>query len=172
MLTYDEALQKILASAAVMPAERIRIEDTLGAVLAKSVGANSDIPPWRNSAMDGFAARYEDFASGTQLKIAGFLRAGDNPNQTYLNAGSAVKIATGAHLPPWVVLVVYIEDCTVDGYQLTVTQPVREGQCVRQAGQDAKQGSIVLEAGREVTPAGIAICVAGGQDFVDGPRRS
>ena len=171
MLTYEQALEQVLRSANPTEAIRIPIADTLGMVVAIGVGASTAIPPFTASAMDGFAARYTDFVSGTPLTINGMVRAGDMGHKTIVVEGQACKILTGAQLPPFVDTVVPIEDCTVDGDLVTITAAVRPNQCVRPAGQDVTQGSMVLNAGQIVTPAGIAICAASGVSHIHVHRR-
>lgn len=172
MLTYEEALAKILSTTGPLPAARVRIEETLGMVVATGVGAASSIPPFKSSAMDGYAARYQDLISGKPLKIVGAIRAGDIAHETIVMEGQAAQIATGAQLPPFDVdTVVPVEDCLVDGDLLTITQPVRPEQCVRPIGQDIVAGAMVATPGQIVTPGVIAFCAAGGRDFIEVHRR-
>jgi molybdopterin molybdotransferase len=168
MLTYDEALDKIIQDAHPLPSITVPIGDALGLVLAEDVAAPQPVPPFRNSAMDGFALRYED-ADGA-LTIVGTVRAGDG-GDVRIGRGEAVAIMTGAVVPDDADTVVPIEDCEVDGDRLMLTDDVRSGQCVRPAGQDVAAGSVVLRAGQSISPGVIAMCAAVGRANVVVHRR-
>src|SRR6185437_1473114 len=115
MITFEEALNKILASIQPMPVTRVALRKLQGHVLAQPVVARLDLPPFDNSAVDGFGVRVADVESACEsycckLKLVGTIRAGDPPVNR-LASGTAMKILTGACVPSVVEAVVMREYC-------------------------------------------------------------
>src|SRR5688500_18496039 len=99
MLTVDEALEAILREAAPLPSETTSIEEAIGRALSSPVHAVRTLPPWDNSAMDGYAVRSTDVTSaGARLKIIETIYAGQTPQRT-IGAGECARIMTGAPMP-------------------------------------------------------------------------
>ena len=115
----DEAIAELLARVPAPPAvEEVALRDALGRVLAEPLDASFPVPPWDNSAMDGYALRAADLpAEGGALPLAGRIAAGDAASQQ-LPAGHAVRIFTGAPLPPGADAVVAQENCRIEGERI------------------------------------------------------
>jgi len=152
MLSVDEALALIRNCCAPLPAESVPLVDACGRVLATPVNAPRDLPPFANSAMDGFALCWrEGLTAGSVLPVLAEQAAGDGIAG---QSDGACSIMTGARIPDGLDAVVPVEDCTVvsrddDGRPTDIvlnTLP-RHGQHVRHAGEDVTTGQRVLEAG-------------------------
>ena len=152
MLSVDEALALIRAACAPLPAETVPLVQARGRVLAAPVDAPRDLPPFGNSAMDGFALRWrEDLAEGTAIAVLAEQAAGDGIAG---QSDGACSIMTGARLPDGLDTVVPVEDCRVlertgDGRPaaIVLSRAPQRGQHVRHAGEDVAAGQRVLEAG-------------------------
>src|SRR5947209_16459360 len=95
----DDALARILAGVPLLPPVDVAILDALGLVLDEDVVADRDVPPFRNSAMDGYAVRASDVARApATLRVSGEIAAGESPTRT-VRAGEAMRIMTGAPMP-------------------------------------------------------------------------
>jgi len=156
-LTVDVALERILARIAPLPPVETALADALGAVLAAEVIADRDVPPFRNSAMDGYAVRGADVATApARLRVLGDIPAGTVPTGT-VGAGEAMRIMTGAPMPDGTDTVVRVED-TDDGHEtVTVTRVTPRGLSVRAAGEDLKAGETILRAGTVLRPAELGV---------------
>lgn len=148
-LTLEEA-QKVLLSSATQVTSTIELAlaESAGYTLAKTVIAPINVPQNTNSAMDGYALNGQDLAKFKQWKIVGECLAGKGFDQP-INTGEAVYITTGATLPKGVDTVVMIEQCVVEGEQVsfTNTETLQAGSNIRQAGEDIQQGQSLLTAG-------------------------
>ncbi len=146
----DEAIAELLAHApAPPPVEYVAVGKALGRVLAEPLRAPFEVPAWDNSAMDGYALRAADLpAAGGCLPLAGRIAAGDAASQT-LPPGHAVRIFTGAPLPPGADTVVAQEHCRLESGQLWLP-PVKGGEHVRKRGEEVAAGSLVLAAGKRL----------------------
>ncbi|GAC1697479.1 MAG: molybdopterin molybdotransferase MoeA [Candidatus Limnocylindrales bacterium] len=156
-LSVDEALERILARVVPLPAVEVALSDALGTVLAIDVRADRDVPPFRNSAMDGYAVRGADVVGAmARLQVIGEIAAGQMPDRT-VHAGEAMRIMTGAPMPDGSDTVVRVED-TDDGRDtVTITKAVPLGLSVRAAGEDLRAGEIVLRAGTMLRPAELGV---------------
>ncbi len=184
LLSVEEAQATVLAGVEPLGTpDRRPPEESLGRVLAAPVTAAVSLPPWDNSAMDGYAIRHADVAAASEgvpvrLTVVGEVRAGRAPDVRVL-AGTAVRIATGAPLPPGADAVVAVELTTpLDaagspgprGREATgplpaaclVHEAVGRGNAVRSAGDDVTAGAIVASAGDLVTPAVVALAAGAG----------
>ncbi|MEC9033943.1 MAG: gephyrin-like molybdotransferase Glp, partial [Actinomycetota bacterium] len=130
---------------------------SLGLVLAEEVLTSEDVPPFDNTAMDGFAVRSEDtLEAPKQLEIVGTIPAGSAPDFS-INSGQAARIMTGAPLPEGADAVVMVELTQVEGDQVTVQKTVPEGNHIRRAGEDLESGQIVFEKGTKLTPTHLGV---------------
>lgn len=167
VLDFDEALQVVLERAAVVVALTSETVDLLsceGRVLAESLRAERDQPPFDRSTRDGFAVRSGDVEGGRSLRLAGELRAGEIWAGGTLKAGTAVEIMTGAPVPEGADAVVMIEHVDVSGELVTVEpqrRVEREANIVRR-GSEARGGEEVLPAGTPIGAAEIALAAASG----------
>ena len=172
--------------------ESIATVDALGRVLAERAVAAVSLPPWDNSAMDGYAIRAADTAGATegepvQLRVIGDVPAGAAPTRE-VEPGTAIRIATGAPIPPGADAVVPVEDTTPlatsghpgpRGRDATGPLPagclvhvaVRPGLSIRRAGSDLLAGATLLEPGHRLTPAGLALVAGAGVPEVRVHRR-
>lgn len=168
MLTLDEASRRILASAHPIEGEAVSLADALGRVLADPrVVAAADVPPFANSAMDGFALRAADTPG--ELRLVGEVRAG-SATLPAVEAGTTVRIMTGAPLPPGADVVVPIEEAVEADGAVRVADAALRGRHVRAAGHDTAAGEEVCLPGM-LTPAGIGVLASLGIDRVAVRRR-
>jgi molybdopterin molybdotransferase len=167
MLTYNQALQTILETIKVLPAQPVALADTLGRVLAAEVVATDDIPPFTNSAMDGFAVRAIDIAGAkpetpVKLKVIAEGPAG-SPSTVEVSVGTAVRIMTGAPMPVGADTVVPLESTlSVSKRVVEVFKATRKGTNIRLAGEDARSGERVLSPGAVLRAAEIGLAAAVG----------
>lgn len=168
MLTHDEALQRILALAAVTAPEEVRLEQAAGRVLADPrLVAAVDVPPFDNSAMDGFAVRAADLPGS--VEVIGEVAAGATALPV-VEAGTAVRIMTGAPMPLGADAVVPIEDGAEESGRLRVATSVAAGAHVRAAGHDTRAGEELCLPG-ELTPPKLAMLASIGRASVEVRRR-
>ncbi len=161
LLPVDEALARILSGAAPLPAETVPIAEAGGRVLAGTVFARRNQPPFDMSAMDGYALRAADGSEvGARLSVIGEAAAGHafagevGPSQT-------VRIFTGAPLPVGADTILIQEDARViEGGLIEVGEAVRPGRHIRRKGLDFRAGASVLEGGRLLDPAALALAAA------------
>jgi molybdopterin molybdotransferase len=165
LLSVDEALARILASAsAPLETEEVALDDALGRRLARDLAAKRTQPPCPVSAMDGYALRAADIATAgaqtpVRLKVIGASAAGHGFDGR-VNAGEAVRIFTGAPVPDGADCILIQEDARAgDGFvEALVSEPV--GRYVRRAGLDFSAGDVLLEQGRLLGPAELALAAA------------
>ncbi len=157
LLTVDEALEGILTRIRPLGAREVPLLDAIGRTLATDVVADRDVPPFRNSAMDGYAVRGADVATApVRLKVIGAVAAGAMP-QGAVGAGEAMRIMTGAPMPDGADTVVRVEDTDNADDVVTVTTATPKGISIRHAGEDLKQGTTVLSQGTLLRPAEIGV---------------
>ena len=162
LISVDEALSKILDPVSpVTQSEVLGVEDALGRVLSENVSSGIDVPGYDNSAMDGYAVRSEDCKDkGVTLHISQRIPAGQVGKK--LEAGTAARIFTGAPVPPDADAVVMQELCDQKDESVTVNTVVKAGSHIRRAGEDIKQGSVVLEAGHKLRPQELGLLASVG----------
>ncbi len=152
-ISVDEARRRVLDLAAAhrVAPERVALHEAAMRVLAEDVVAARDLPPFVNSAMDGFAVRGDDLptAGERRLRIVGTRYAGDG-QAAVLEAGECLRITTGAALPRGADTVVIKERVRVDGDELVVGEGQVAGANVRAAGEDYRAGEIALRAGQRL----------------------
>ena len=183
MLSVEEALERILAHFSVLEPEEKPLLEALGQTLAEEVAAPFDIPPLDNSAMDGFAVRHQDVrgASPQQpqlLRVVGQAAAGYLPDQE-VTQGAAVRIMTGAPIPPGADAVVPFEETDEvkrkaagqDLSRIAIRSDAEPGANVRPAGEDVARGQRVLEAGTVLRPAEAGVLASLGRSRVRVIRR-
>ncbi|MEP6694529.1 MAG: gephyrin-like molybdotransferase Glp [Chloroflexota bacterium] len=170
-LSVDDALARILARIEPLAPTQVGLLDALGAVLTEDASADRDIPPFRNSAMDGYAVRGADVAQdGATLRVVGAVAAGAMPERT-VGAGEAMRIMTGAPIPEGADTVVRVEDTDNGAEVVTITTATPRGMAVRQAGEDLKRGEVVLARGTLLRQAEIGVLASIGQAKVNVVRR-
>ncbi len=147
----------------VAETEEVALAAALGRVVAADVVAAHDLPPFDNSAVDGFAVRHADLAADaeTRLVIVDRALAGHQASHT-LGRGQAIRIFTGAPMPPGADTVFMQEDCRVEDDVVVVPQGLERGANSRSAGEDLRAGAVMLPAGRRLTAADLALAAAQG----------
>ncbi len=156
----DEALAHILSGATPLPPERVALEAAHGRVLAADLPALCTQPPFDASAMDGYAVRAEDIAPGTRLRRIGEAAAGRAFAGT-LGSGEAVRIFTGAPVPPGADAILIQENTRPAGEGLIeATEPVATGRHIRRAGQDFRAGETGLVAGTRLDFRALSLAAA------------
>jgi molybdopterin molybdotransferase len=171
----DEARRIVLEHASALEGEPVALEDVHGRVLAVDIDCADPIPPFDNSAMDGFALRSKDVAGGgpqtpARLRIVGESRAG-YPSQQTLAPDQAVAISTGAMMPAGADAVVAVEQThTRDGH-VEILTAVTPGDYVRRAGEDIRAGQRVLARGTRLGAAELGVLASLGQAEVSCARR-
>jgi molybdopterin molybdotransferase len=168
LLSVDAALQAVLARVEPLLAERVRLAEAAGRVLAAPASAIVDLPPFASSAMDGFAVRVADTPG--RLPVVARVAAG-RPAPRPLQAGEAMGIATGGVVPDGANAVVPIERVTAEDDRVEIPERVSEGANVRPRGGDVSSGSVVVEAGTRLGPAQIGALAAAGVGEVECARR-
>ena len=171
VVSFDEALEIVLAEAAKVgrPAvETVGISESVGRVLADTVAADRDQPPFDRSTRDGFAVHAEDAMAGTWLGVAGQVQAGHVWEQGPLAPDQAIEIMTGAPVPEGADAVVMLEHVEHSGagsmraIRLTEGRQVVPGGNIVPRGSEARGGAPVLEAGTEMDAAAVALAAACG----------
>src|ERR671924_540332 len=156
MLSVEEALEAILSRIPVLGTERVEVLAGLGRTLAEPIVSRRQIPPWANSSMDGYAIRAEDARAGASLSVVGRVEAGALPSRA-IGRGEAMRIFTGAPLPPGADAVVPQEDVEATNGRVTLQAAVDRAAYVRPAGEDVRVGDRVLEPGTALRAAEIGL---------------
>ncbi len=170
MLTFEEARRIILEYVTPLGAERVALLESLGRVLSEDFKAPWNLPSFSNSAMDGYAVRAADCSDARALPIIDYVAAGGRATNV-VTPGTAIKIMTGAPLPEGSDSVVPFEDAEQSSGALRVVKPVALSQHVRFAGEDVREGEIILAAGTLVRPYEINMLASFGQTEVAVVRR-
>ncbi|GAA2270571.1 molybdopterin molybdotransferase MoeA [Kitasatospora cystarginea] len=185
MWTVDEHLADILGQIAPLPPIELQLLDAQGCTLAEDVVAATDLPPFDNSSMDGYALRTADTAGATEqhpavLTVVGDVAAGAD-ELPKVGPGQAARIMTGAPMPPGAEGVAPVEwtdggtgtgraadsmAAPVEGEEVRVLRPVDEGAHIRRRGSDIAAGDRVLPAGAMLGPAQLGLLAAIGRGTV------
>ncbi len=181
LLSLEQARSQMLDGLEPLPIEEITLDGALGRVLAESLTSRLTLPPWNNSAMDGFAVRATDVAGATSqtpavLQVTGEAAAGRVAVGS-VAPGTAMRILTGAPVPAGADAVVPVEqtDATPGVADLptrvAILEPVTVGAHIRVAGGDLRAGELLLAAGTTLSPAKIAAAASGGYGQLSVHRR-
>ncbi|MDH3295009.1 MAG: molybdopterin molybdenumtransferase MoeA, partial [Acidimicrobiia bacterium] len=151
MMPLEEAQAKVNRDLTVLPTTEVPIANAVGLVLAETVVATEAIPPFANTAMDGFAVRAADTIGATKqspvsLPVVGTIAAG-SVAQRPLEAGEAMRIMTGAPVPPGADAIIMVELTRPNGFDVDVLAEVTVGNHVRPAGDDIEKGAEILHPG-------------------------
>lgn len=170
MLTPAAALNLILARVAPRPAEGRRLEEVLGLAVAEALTATAQVPPFTNSAMDGYAVRAVDLAQASldqpvRLQVIGDLAAGGVSHEA-VGFGEALRIMTGAPLPDGADTVVPVEDTSRGGDWVEIRKCFRTGVHIRLAGEDLQVGQRLVQAGQGLRPGDLGVLAAAGYAVV------
>ena len=160
MLPVEEARKRILEAFAPLAPETLSLAQAGGRVLAEDLAARRDQPPKNMSAMDGYAVRAGDLEGApVSLDVIAEVPAGSAYDET-LGPGEAVRIFTGAPLPPGADAIVIQEDAEQEGARVTIREAVAKGTYVRPAGLDFRTGEVKLKAGTRLGPRDIGLAAA------------
>lgn len=169
----EEALNTILDLAKSVDHEILHYSDAVGRVLLEEVSSKISLPPYNNSAMDGFAFSYEDFKLRRQLNIIGTIKAGDITTDLFLKEGECVRIMTGAALPQNADTVVEFENTRVVNNVLEIEGTIQKGKNVRIKGEDISKGEPLKELTFQLlTPARISRLVSTGNFMLKVNRKA
>lgn len=158
MITPDEAIKIIFSRIQMLPSEKVHFTNALGRICAEDIIATANIPYHTNSAMDGYAIVASDTSTASKenpvvLPVIGEYQAGVIQSTITIKPGQAVRIMTGATIPSGANAVVEKEATTEDNAQVTIFRQLKEGENIRKAGEDIKQGDCIVTKGTTITPA-------------------
>jgi molybdopterin molybdotransferase len=167
MVSVEAHLADILSTVRRLTPIQLAISEAEGCVLAEDIAASRPLPPFDNSAMDGYAVIAADVAEASKdtpvtLRVSGEVAAGDTGAYA-VTPGSCLRITTGAKLPAGADAVVPVEDTDGGVAQVAIRIPVTAGDSVRYSGGDARQGEVLLPAGTRLSPMQIAVLAASGR---------
>jgi molybdopterin molybdotransferase len=173
MTPLSDARNIVLARCDVLGAIRVPFRESLGHVLAADVVAVENVPPFANTAVDGYAVRASDVVHvPVELSVIGELPAGARPVQR-VEQGTAIRIMTGAPIPEGCDAVVMVEDTDrVDDHGVRIRKSVTAGASIRDAGSDVTAGTTVFRAGTVVTPAVLGVLASINAQTVEVYRRA
>ncbi|MCA1957840.1 MAG: molybdopterin molybdotransferase MoeA [Nitrospira sp.] len=167
----DEARRVVLDAVTALGVEKVSVLDALGRTLGEDVVAERDNPPWNNSAMDGFAVRWEDIRQEyaiqrpVTLRVIEEVPAGKMPSKT-VQAGEAIRIMTGAPIPQGADTVVKVEDTEPQAGTVRVFKPEPRGANIRLQGEDVTKGSCIIEKGVLIRPGEVGMLAVLAKPFV------
>lgn len=162
LIPYNEALARVLSLAPAPSEEQVNLSDAFGRVLSRAVAAQCDLPPFDNAAVDGYALRDGDAGGVTEYSVVAETRAGDRAWGGLWLSGQAIRVFTGAPLPPDTGAVVMQEDARVATDHVAFAVPPVPGAHIRRQGEERRRGEVVLPASHVLGPASIAAAAAAG----------
>jgi len=146
--------------------ERVNIDESHGRILAVDLPSKVNDPPFDNSAMDGFAMRYEDtLETPSTLQIIGTIQASGQEDNIVIEKGQAVRIMTGAPIPKGADSILQVELTSVDGDKVTLSQPSMK-HFIRKKGENLSEGETALSTGTHLTPSRVGLCATMGYSSV------
>lgn len=157
-LTVTAAQRCVLDNIKSLGTESVKLEQSLGRVLAEDIRANRDQPPYDVSAMDGFALRSADVTNApAMLEIIEDIKAGDMPQKT-VQAGQCARIMTGAPVPVGADAVIRVEDTqAVSDARIQINVCVKQNNDIRPCGESMREGEVVLASGTGITPGTVGM---------------
>ena len=171
LTSLREAQQIVLDAALTLGCEKVGLLDALDRVLGEDIIAPRDNPPWNNSAMDGFAVRWDDIkkeheiTKPAELKIIEDVAAGDVATKS-VGRGEAIRIMTGAPVPGGADTVVRVEFTEPSETTVRIFQPEPQGANIRPKGEDVKEGECIIAKGTQLRPAEIGMLAILAKSFV------
>ena len=150
LLNLDKAKQRILKQIiSIKESERIPLIDSAGRVLAEDIISNIDLPPFHQSAVDGYAFRYNDYKKNNSLQITDTILAG-RPTKLTCQAGECFKIMTGAMIPKGCDTIQMQENCSVTNNTIQIISPTKQGMFIRLKGNEVTKDSVLFPEGRRL----------------------
>ena len=170
MISVHDAVTRILETVTPLSGERVSLFEAGGRVLAETIASERAVPPFDNSAMDGYAVCWQDIREAgidrpAELSVLEVIEAGGTPTRT-VTPGTASKIMTGAVVPPGADTVIRVEDTQEHGRRVLIRRTNHAGANVRATGEDIRPGQVILEQGRVLRPADIGLLASVGRSFV------
>jgi molybdopterin molybdotransferase len=170
MISVEDALHKILNVFVPLGQEKVNILDALGRVIGEDIYATRSIPPTDNSAMDGYAVRWEDTRGASRekpvvLNVIEDIPAGTIPKES-VGRGESSRIMTGAPVPDGANAIVRVEDTAKQRQRVKVLVQAKKGQDIRLAGEDVKDGELIISRGDVIRPAEIGMLASLGRSFI------
>jgi molybdenum cofactor synthesis domain-containing protein len=145
LVALEDAQRRVLAGCLPLHPRAVPLDDALGCVTSVALTADEAVPPFANTAMDGYAVRAADTAPApVTLRVAGTLAAGADPSTVRVEPGTAVRIMTGAAIPAGADAIVMVEKTTTSGDEVTIAEAAAVGDHVRPAGEDISPGDEVF----------------------------
>jgi molybdopterin molybdotransferase len=166
LVPVEDAREKVLSQIHPLAPLQLALTEAYGCVIAEDVVAERDLPEFASSAMDGFAVRSSDVAGATpgspiELKIVGRAMIGRRPDAV-VGGGEAIRIATGAPIPAGADTIVPIENAEPGGDTVRIFDGPPAGQHIRPAGEDVKDGQVIVTSGRRLGPPELALLANAG----------
>jgi molybdopterin molybdotransferase len=170
MIQVDEAREIILSKIEFKGVEKVSLDGALGRILAEDIVAQRSNPPMDNSAMDGYAVITADILSATpdnpvKLEVVEHVPAGAVATVTLKN-NQAIRIMTGAPIPPGADAVLMQEDTDKNGNGILAKDKTEVGENIRLAGEDVKVGDLVIKKGVTITPSHIGMMAVVGRSNI------
>jgi molybdopterin molybdotransferase len=166
MISVSDAIQLIRSRSCLLAPVWLPLTEAAGLVLAEDVYAGISIPNFNQSSMDGYAFRFEDFATSRELLITGEMAAGDN-KKLPVQPGQAVRIFTGAAVPEGFDTVVMQEKTTVEELRLFINDDsLAKGSNIRLKGSEINAGELALSKGTILSPAAVGFLAGLGTTIV------
>lgn len=176
LLETEEALDMVLDHIECLDSEEVGLSHVRGRILASDVTSDIDVSPFDNSSMDGYAVQAANLEQASPEHPVSLLIVAHEPAGTYIEnpllTGQAIKIMTGAPIPPGADAIVRVEDTESEdiasavGTHVFFTKPARVGQDIRLHGEEATAGSVVMHAGERISAAGVGLFAATGNPTV------
>ena len=170
MISFDEALNNILSHIHALGFEKVSLLDALGRVIAEDIYAKRDIPPLDNSAMDGYALKFEDIQKASpkdpvRLEVIEDLPAGFISKKK-IERGKAIRIMTGAPIPKGADAVIPVEETKKEDGAVLIFKAAAPGENIRKSGEDVKKGDCVISQGDTLRPAEVGMLASVGRSFI------
>jgi molybdopterin molybdotransferase len=165
MLNYEEAIRIVLDTIRPLDPVSVPLPEALGRVLARTEEARWDLPRADNSAMDGYAFSFAGQKEGDELQVAGFVPAGAL-FQGGVSSGQAVKIMTGAPIPPACDTVIPVEEVEALDGRIRLKGDIKKGTHIRRRGEELRRGEPALAAGAPLHAGAIGLLATAGVDRV------
>ncbi len=162
-VTIEEALEYIYQNSAPKSLKILPLEQALGYVIAEEIIATHNLPPYDNSAMDGYAVKMKDM--GKEVRVEHTVFAGDNSNEE-LKDGFAIKIMTGARVPKGCECIVPIEDVTARHEWAKLPPDLKLSRHIRLCGEDIRSGATLLKKGQRLDAHKITLLASQGRSHI------
>ena len=163
-ISLEEAINIAQSAPIKADTEFVSLDEAHGRILGSDLPSKVNDPPFDNSAMDGFAVRFEDTKEApTTLTIVATTQAAASNESITISSGEAVRIMTGAPLPRGADAIIPIEACVVEGDSVTLNQPSKP-HFIRRCGENIKEGVVGLKQGSYLSPQSISMCATMGYD--------